>query len=119
MKQYIAKIIFRITSGDGLHAAQFDEQLIFLSAKNTIEAFDKSKEIGLKKEDSYLNDENELVQWKLIGVDHLQEIQLAEDGSEIYSSIREVEKPHDYISMVQFRELSMRQKQLFGTEQFV
>lgn len=119
MQRYIAKIILQIISGDGTHTPQFDEQLIFISVKSKIEAFAEAKRVGLEKEESFLNDDNELVQWKFIGVDHLQEVTLDDNGTELYSSVREVENPQHYISMIQFRELSMRQKHLFGTEQFV
>lgn len=120
MQQYVAKIILQIISGNGVHTPQFDEQLIFISAKNKIEAFAETKRIGMEKEESYLNDDNELVQWKFIGVDHLQEVTLDDNGgAELYSSVREVEDPQQYISIIQYRELSMRQKHLFGTEQFV
>jgi len=119
MQQYISKIILQIISGDGIHTPQFDEQLIIISAKSKIEAFSEAKRIGMEKEESFLNDDNELVRWKFIGVDHLKEIKLDDNGAELYSSVREVDNPQHYISMIQFRELSMRQKHLFGTEQFV
>jgi hypothetical protein len=119
MQQYITKMIFRIISGDGSHTPQFDEQLIFVSAKSKIEAFENAKRIGSEREDSYVNDDNELVQWKFIGVEDLHEIKLGKSGVELYSSLREVDDPQQYISMVQFKELSMRQRHLFGTEQFV
>ena len=41
MNWYIAKIVFRIITGDGNHMPQFDEQLRLINANNEEEAFEK------------------------------------------------------------------------------
>ena len=42
MNWYIAKIVFRIITGDGDHKPQFDEQLRLINANNEEQAFEKS-----------------------------------------------------------------------------
>ena len=48
MNWYVAKIVFRIMSGDGNHHAQFDEQLRLISADDELQAFEKATAIGIK-----------------------------------------------------------------------
>ena len=46
MNWYVAKIVFRIISGEGNHNAQFDEQLRLISAEDERQAFEKATVLG-------------------------------------------------------------------------
>ena len=52
MNWYVAKIVFRIISGEGNHNAQFDEQLRLISAEDEHQAFEKATAIGMNNQDS-------------------------------------------------------------------
>ncbi len=60
MKWYLAKMVYRIICGDGRHTPQFDEQLRLIVASNGSEAFDKAVTMGMKEQESFLNQKNEL-----------------------------------------------------------
>jgi len=100
MKWYLAKIIFRITSGNREHKAQFDEQLRLIEAVNRVAAFEKAKIIGKNTEESYLNQQKETVYWKFINVEELYHLHELTDGTEIYSRIQELDEADNYIRII-------------------
>jgi len=89
MNWYIAKVVFRIISGDGNHHAQFDEQLRLISAENECEAFEKAYGLGRISEDSFKNNRSETVRWQFIDVAELNLISELTDGAELYYQIHE------------------------------
>ena len=89
MNWYVAKIVFRIISGDGNHHAQFDEQLRLISAENEYEAFEKASRIGHLNQESFINNQSEPVRWNFIDVAELNLINALEDGTELYYQIHE------------------------------
>ena len=46
MKWYLAKIVFQIICGEGMHTPQFDEQLRLIEAANEDLAFEKASTLG-------------------------------------------------------------------------
>ena len=68
MQWYLAKLIFRIICGDGNHSPQFDEQLRLIGATNEDEAFYRAQSLGSQEEDSFLNVQQQPVQWQFINV---------------------------------------------------
>jgi hypothetical protein len=100
MNWYIAKIVFRIISGDGDHMPQFDEQLRLIQASDEDEAFEKAQQIGRDEEDSFMNHKNELVQWSFINIPELNKLPALNDGVEIYSRVNEYENAKRYIDTV-------------------
>ena len=103
MNWYLVKIVYQIICGDGQHPAQFDEQLRLVNAKNYSEAFYKSKEIGIKEEDNFLNDVNKPVRWKFIDVAEIYILERLIDGAEVYSRIHEEDNADMYIRSIQAR----------------
>jgi hypothetical protein len=89
MNWYVAKIVFRILSGDGNHHAQFDEQLRLISAENEYEAFEKANNIGRLNQDSFMNNQSEPVRWQFIDVAELNQLGELSDGTELYYQIHE------------------------------
>src|SRR5918998_2308237 len=100
MTWFLAKIVFRIVCGNGVHTPQFDNQLRLIHAVNETEAFSKAQAIGEREQSSFLDHEEKLVQWKFINVSELYKLSALIDGAELYSRIQEVDNPDIYISTV-------------------
>ena len=101
MKWFLAKVVFRIICGEGLHTAQFDEQLRILNADNEQSAFRKACEIGCREEQQFLNVKQQLVQWKFMNVTELFRINDFTDGAEIYSRIYETDDGDAYTQLIE------------------
>ncbi|MEO6681300.1 MAG: DUF4288 domain-containing protein [Ginsengibacter sp.] len=110
MKWYLAKLIYRIICGEGVHKPQFDEQLRLILAEDDFHAFQKARLIGEKEEDKFYNETKKPVQWKFIDITELHPLSDLTDGVEIYSKIGEKEDAINYINQV-----SVRSKYLHDT----
>jgi len=100
MNWYLAKIVFRIITGDGNHMPQFDEQLRLILANDEDEAFEKAQQLGRDEEDSFINQRNQHVNWHFIQLPELNKLPSLSDGIEIYSRVNEYENAKRYIDMV-------------------
>ena len=98
MNWYVAKLVFRVTSGSGDHQAQFDEQLRLISADNEYQAFEKATNIGYANQDSFVNVQKQMVKWQFIDVAELNAISSLNDGAELYYNIHEAADPDLYIA---------------------
>lgn len=103
MNWYVAKIIFRIISGDGNHNAQFDEQLRLIEAGNEADALEKANRIGLSGQDSFLNAKKEMVKWQFIAVTEVNGIADLNDGAEVYYRLHEAQDAEMYIEQVKHK----------------
>ncbi len=103
MSWYLVKIIFRIICGDGKHTAQFEEQLRLVSAVSSQEALAKANSLAQNEEESFLNQAQQLVQWKLIAVTDVYSFETGIDGASVYSKICEEENPVFYIQSAKLR----------------
>lgn len=108
MKWYLAKLIYRIICGEGMHTPQFDEQLRLIQAENDFDALQKARAIGRQEEDQFLNDSFKPVHWKFIDITELQPITDFIDGVEIHSSIQEKKDAEHYLSDVRTRALILQ-----------
>jgi hypothetical protein len=100
MNWYLAKLVFRIICGDGNHKPQFDEQLRLVSGLEKEEAFRKAQAMGTSGEDTFYNQQEQLVQWRFINVSELYPINDLTDGAELYSRIEEYENAEAYIHII-------------------
>ena len=100
MKWYLAKFVFRIICGEGLHTPQFDEQLRLIAAGSKEEAFQKAQQMGKQEEETFFNRKEQLVQWQFINVSELYRLSELIDGAELYSRIEEKENAEAYIYTV-------------------
>lgn len=91
MNSYLVKIVYQIVCGNGRHTPQFDEQLRFVVAATLAEALHKGQAIGIREEDTFYNNRQQLVQWKFIAVTELYAIKDLADGAEVFSQIREAD----------------------------
>ena len=98
MNWYVAKIVFRIISGDGNHHAQFDEQLRLINANDEHQAFEKATSIGISNQESFLNNQRQPVQWQFIDVAELNQLGELKDGTELYYNIHETQDADLYIA---------------------
>jgi hypothetical protein len=96
MYWYLAKMVFRILTGNGEHAPQFDEQLRLIRAADKAEAFHQAREIGKGAEESFFNRKNELVQWQFINVCEINQLDEIRHGTELYSRITDAEDGNHY-----------------------
>ena len=102
--QYLAKMAFQVISGDGKHTAQFDEQFRIFEAGHENEALEKARKKGQEETHSFLNEREEAVHWKFIGVLELIELKELGDGTQIYANTEEAEDAAQYISRVKQKE---------------
>ncbi len=100
MYWYLAKMVFRIICGDGQHTAQFDEQLRLVSAGSKEEAFHKAQLLGMKEEEMFFNNNQQLVQWQYVSVSELYRLNELIDGAELYSRIEEKDNAESYLHIV-------------------
>jgi hypothetical protein len=100
MNWYLAKIVFRIISGNGNHQPQFDEQLRLIQAPDMRIAFEKARNIGKAENCSFLNHRYQTVRWQFVDVCELYQVNSLEDGAELYSRISETDNAEEYIDMV-------------------
>jgi hypothetical protein len=103
MNWYMAKLVYRIICGKGMHKPQFEEQLRLIQATHKSEAFQKAVAIGRAEEVQFPNSRQELVQWKFININELYQLAEVVDGTEIYSRIEEREEGEVFEEMVHGR----------------
>lgn len=97
MNWYIAKIVFQIISGEGIHQPQFDEQLRLISADNEKQAFEKARTLGQQNQDRFTNYQKQTVKWEFIDVPELNQLNELTDGTELYYNIHEAQNAELYI----------------------
>lgn len=108
MNWYLVKMVFRILCGDGTHTPQFDEQLRLVSAGSREEAFHKAQSLGMKSEELFFNQQQQLVHWQFISVSELYLLQELIDGAELYSRVEETNDADSYIKFVHARAEQIR-----------
>ena len=110
MNWFLAKIIFRIICGNGEHTPQFDKQLRLIQAEDDTKAFEKACLIGEQEQVSFLNQQEQLVQWKFINVSELYKLSALIDGAELYSRIQEIDDADHYIGVVNKKASHIQEK---------
>jgi hypothetical protein len=110
MNWFLAKIIFRIVCGNGEHTPQFDMQLRLIQADDETEAFSKAHAFGEKEQVSFLNQQEQLVQWKFINVSELYKLSALIDGAELYSRVSEVDDADLYIGVIHKKAAHIQEK---------
>ena len=108
MKQYLAKMVFSIMSGNGLHTPQFDEQIRLIQANNKVQAFEKARHIGKSEEEEFLNEQQQTVKWQFIDVTDIFEVKDNHDGVEVFSRIEEVSDAGAHKNMVHHKAIVLQ-----------
>lgn len=100
MSWFISKIIFEVDCGVPRQHRQFEEQLRLVEATNPIEAYHKAVAIGQKGQESFLNQNQQVITWKFINVEEIRALDNWHDGMELNSIIKEVEDAQAYVNFV-------------------
>lgn len=103
MNRYIAKLVFRIICGQGKHMPQFDEQLRLIFANDEAAALEKAQLLGKSEQETFLNNQNELVQWQFIDIPELYNLNALNDGVEICSRVHETHEYNNYVDLVHYK----------------
>lgn len=111
MNWYVAKLIFRITCGNGNHQPQFDEQLRLISASGEKEALIKAQKLINEERLAIENKDKFPIRWDFINMTELYQVDELKDGSEIYCNILEVNDAEEYIEMSNQKALLISQNQ--------
>ncbi|HKH62637.1 MAG TPA: DUF4288 domain-containing protein [Flavitalea sp.] len=110
MNWFLAKIIFRIVCGNGMHTPQFDKQLRLIQAEDETKAYEKACLVGEQEQVSFLNHQEQLIQWKFINVSELYKLSALIDGAELYSRVQEVDDADHYIGVVNKKAAHIKEK---------
>jgi hypothetical protein len=108
MNWYMAKLVYRIVCGNGLHAPQFNEQLRLITAEDALHAFYKARLIG-ERETTGVPDKIP-VKWKFIDVTEILPIEKFTDGAEVWSCINEDSDAETYIRNTQHKANTLLQE---------
>ena len=100
MNWYLTKMVFRIICGEGTHTAQFDEQLRLITAASKEEAFHKAQSLGMKSEDIFFNQQQQLVKWQFISASEITPLKELTDGLELCSRVEETDDADSYLKFI-------------------
>lgn len=103
MNWYLAKLVYRIISGDGNHTPQFDVQYRLVRAEEAGWALEKANILGRIGESTFENEKCEPVKWKFIAVEDVSKIPVLDDGAQLYGHILEPDDPHEYVETANAR----------------
>jgi len=103
MNWYLAKLVYRIISGDGSHKPQFDVQYRLVRAEEADWALEKAGILGRIGESTFENAKRENVRWKFIAVEDISKIPVLDDGAQLYGHIFETDDPREYMEVAHAR----------------
>lgn len=110
MYWYLAKLVYRITSGDGNHTPQFDVQYRLVRAEEPGWALEKAHILGRIGEATFENEKREPVKWEFIAVEDVRRIPDFDDGAQLYGRIFETTDPREYLELTQARSQRLREQ---------
>lgn len=103
MNWYLAKLVYRIVTGDGKHRPQFDVQYRLVRAEEPDWALEKANILGRIGESTFENEKHQPVKWKFIAVEDVSEIPDLDDGAQLYGHIVEPDNPLEYVEVANAR----------------
>jgi len=112
MNSYIAKLVFNINIGEGLHAKQFDEQTVLINANSLEDAFYKARSQGKILEEKFSNEDDQSVEWNFIDITDIFELKMYKNGDPLFSSTHEAHDSNSYIDYVHHRSQIIQTKLL-------
>jgi hypothetical protein len=110
MNWYCTKLIFNITINQTENCKQFDEQLRLVAANTPTEAYFKAKLIGENEQVSFVNNNNDDLQWQFIDVSEVNLLTEVKDGMQLYSTTFETKDSEAYIQNIKLRGLHISNK---------
>ena len=112
MKRYLAKLMFNINIDNGNHSSQFDEQVRVIESRSLEDAFFKARTIGKREEETFTNNDNQLVNWQFIDVSEVYPLEDLKDGDQVYSSTRKIKDTSSFISYIRQKSMEIQTKSL-------
>lgn len=109
MYWYLAKLVYRITSGNGHHTPQFDVQYRLVRAEEPGWALEKAHILGKIGEATFENEKHEPVKWEFIAVEDVRKIPHLDDGAQLYGRIFETDNPGEYMAVMHARSQRLRE----------
>lgn len=103
MNWYVAKLVYQVIVGDGVHKPQFDEQLRLIRADELDWAWEKAQVLGRVEQCVFLNSRQQQVQWKFIDVVDVFQLLSTEDGAQLYGETNEPENAGEYVALTHAR----------------
>lgn len=100
MNWYLAKLVYQFICGNGMHTAQFNEQLRLIVAEDALHAFYKARLIGERETLDITNDGVD-IKWKFIDVVEILPVNNLSDGAELWSFMNEDLNAEQYIRSTQ------------------
>lgn len=104
--------MFNINIDNGNNASQFDEQVRIIESHNLEDAFYKARAIGKREEETFLNADNQLVNWQFIDVADVYPLENVKDGDQVYSSTRKIKDTTSFISYIRQKSMEIQAKNL-------
>ncbi|MFT3680860.1 MAG: DUF4288 domain-containing protein [Ferruginibacter sp.] len=100
MNWYIVKLVYRFVYNQGMHTAQFSEQLRLIHADDQLHAFHKARLVG-EREAAGIIENNNSIGWKFIDVTEIHLLDKPTDGAEVWSCMHEEANAEMYIRSAQ------------------
>jgi hypothetical protein len=111
MHNFVSRLQFNIVVGNQPTAAQYEELTILVMAQDKQDAYLKAQVIGRKNEDEFLNRGSNSVCWRFMGVTHLERIGDINDGTILFSELKDDYSP-EQLKGIQQRIRKMEEKSL-------
>jgi len=111
MNWYGAKLIFKITCGNGNHQPQRDEQRRLISASGEKEALKKAHKLIYDEKLAIENKDQSPIRWDFINMTEHDQVDELKDGSEIHCNILEANDAEEYSAMSNQKSLLISQNQ--------
>jgi hypothetical protein len=88
MQVFTAQIIYRIKC-EGVLSEQYEEQWRIVYADNQNDALAKAREVALQEESTFIDRHGRTVQWQLVSVKSIQQVEL-KHGTLLFSELKEM-----------------------------
>ena len=98
---FVTKVLYRISVLNHHVKDQFEEQTLLLNAADEAEAWMLSMEQGKAREQSFMNANRHIMDWKLEGVANITKIEWPSGDHELFSEIRDDYTDDQQQSMLQ------------------
>lgn len=86
---FVTKVLYRISVLNHQVKDQFEEQTLLLNAADETEAWLLSMEQGKARENSFMNANRHVMDWKLEGVTNVIKVEWPSDSQELFSEIKD------------------------------
>src|SRR5690606_33083701 len=111
MRKYLTKLIFNVNI-DNFNRTEFDEQIRDIETSDLENALLKARSLGKREEDSFVNNNNQLVNSKFIDVAEIYLLEDIKDGEQVYSNTRKIKDADSFINYVRKKSMEIQAKNI-------